>query len=102
MSRLIGVGIISIIIAMIAAAVILAFLAYDYFFHQKRFFKGREYRREYGKYSLQSYMKKSDVVKNPDWLTQSNKGFKPKHYIGKHNRINYKTDIECIIPKKGL
>lgn len=87
---------------MIGAVVILAFLIYDYFFHQKRFFKGRKYRREYGKFSLQSYMERSNPLKGSDWLKQSNKGIKPKQYKGKNNHISYKVDIDCIVPKKGL
>lgn len=99
---MISYGIVFIILAVIIAAAIIMFLGYDYFFHQKKFFNGREYRRKYGKFSFASYVENTNPIKGPDWLKQKNKGIKPKLYKWKKRRKNYLVDIECIVPKKGL
>lgn len=91
-----------VISAGLITVVILLFLAYDYFFHQIKFFKGREYRRKYGKFTFSSYADTSDPIKGSDWLKQGNKGIKPELYKGKNRYINHSKNVECIVSKKGL
>lgn len=94
-------GFLLIMFAVIIAIVFLTLLAYDYFCHQRRFFVGREYRRKFGKFSVDNYVKQSDPIKVSDWLRQENNGIKPELYNGKAKYSSFPENIECIVPKKG-
>lgn len=64
--------------------------------------QGREYRKKYGLLSENYYLNNENCIKEKLWIKQKNWGIHPKKLKKSIKIIDYSSNCNCIIQKKGL